>query len=77
MQNFTEDQVKRQDFVDNEIYDLLKQFVPSTKEIEWNIEMIGDRQVPRKPRLAGGVKEHNLNDISFPGSPGLWPGASH
>jgi hypothetical protein len=21
----------------------------------------------------GGVKGHNKNDISFPGSPGLWP----
>jgi len=31
--------------------------------------------VPRKPRLVGGVKGHNQNDISFPGSPGLWPGS--
>jgi DNA polymerase sigma len=42
MQNFTEDQIKRQDFVDNEIYDLVKRLIPSEKEIEWNIEMIGD-----------------------------------
>jgi len=28
-----------------------------------------DRQVPRKPRLVGGVKGHNINEISFPGSP--------
>lgn len=42
MQNFTEEQIKRQDFVDNEIYDLLKRLIPSTKEIEWNIEMTGD-----------------------------------
>jgi hypothetical protein len=34
-----------------------------------------DRQVPRKPRLVGGVKGHNQDDISFPGSPGLWPGS--
>jgi hypothetical protein len=24
-----------------------------------------DRQVPHKPRLAVGVKEHNMNEISF------------
>jgi hypothetical protein len=34
-----------------------------------------DRQVPRKPRLVGGVKRHNMNDISFPGSPALWAGS--
>jgi len=42
MQNFTEDQINRQDFVDNEIYDLVKRLNPSTSEIEWNIEMIAD-----------------------------------
>ncbi len=26
----------------NEIFDLVTRLVPSTKEIEWNIEMIGD-----------------------------------
>jgi len=31
-----------------------------------------DRQVPRKSRLVGGVKGHNQNEISFPGSPALW-----
>lgn len=42
MQNFTEDQLKRQDFVDNQIYDLVKRLNPSAREIEWDIEMIGD-----------------------------------
>ena len=42
MQNFTEDQIKRQDFVDNKIYELVNQLVPSEKKIGWNIEMIGD-----------------------------------
>jgi len=42
MQNFTEDQIKRQDFVDNEVYDLVKRLVPASTEIEWDIEMIGD-----------------------------------
>ena len=43
-----------------------------------------DRQVPRKPRLLGGVKGHNINGISLahillatacPGSPALWAGS--
>ena len=36
-----------------------------------------DRQVPRKPRLVGGVKGHNINEISFPGSPALVGGELH
>ena len=42
MQRFGDKQIKRQDFVDNQIYDLAKRLVPSKREIEWNIEMIGD-----------------------------------
>ena len=42
MQKFTEDQIKRQDFVDNQIYDLVKRINPSKREIEWDIEMIAD-----------------------------------
>jgi hypothetical protein len=42
MKNFTEDQIKRQDFFDNQIYDLVKRLNPSAREIEWDIEMIGD-----------------------------------
>jgi hypothetical protein len=42
MQKLTEDQIKRQDFVDNQIYDLVRLVIPSTREIEWNIEMIAD-----------------------------------
>jgi hypothetical protein len=33
------------------------------------------RNVPRKPRLVGGVKGHNMNEISLPGSPALWAGS--
>jgi len=42
MQNLSEGQLRRQDFVDNEIYDLVKRLVPSKREIDWNIEMIAD-----------------------------------
>jgi hypothetical protein len=42
MKNFTEDQINCQDFVDNEIYDLVKRLIPKSREIEWDIEMIAD-----------------------------------
>ncbi len=42
MQNFSEDQIKRQDFVDNQIYDLVNLLIPSTRGIDWDIEMIAD-----------------------------------
>jgi hypothetical protein len=42
MQNLTEDQIRRQDFVDNEISCLVKRLIPSKSEIEWDIEMIAD-----------------------------------
>jgi hypothetical protein len=53
------------------------------EKLKSNIERIGftyrscDRQVPRKPRLAGGVKGNNYNEVSFPGSPALWAGEFH
>jgi hypothetical protein len=42
METLSENQIKRQDFVDNKIYDLVKRLAPSTKKIEWDIEMIAD-----------------------------------
>jgi hypothetical protein len=30
-----------------------------------------DRQVGRKPCIAGGAKGHNIKEISFPGSPAV------
>jgi len=42
MQNLSEEQIKRQDFVDNEIHDLVKRLIPTTREIDWDIEMIAD-----------------------------------
>ena len=42
MQSLSDEQLCRQDFVDNEIYALVRQLNPSKREIEWDIEMIGD-----------------------------------
>ncbi len=68
MQGFTEDQIKRQDFVDNEIYDLVNRLIPSSREIEWNI----GRNVPRPANSGkGGVKGHDGEENTLPGSAAL------
>lgn len=41
MTEFTKKQIERQDFVDNEIFELLQRLAPSVK-IKWDIEMIGN-----------------------------------
>ena len=42
MKELTEEQIKRQDSVDNAIYQLVREINPVDKEIAWDIEMIGD-----------------------------------
>lgn len=37
----TDQQITRQDFVDNAIYDLISELIPSDKELDWNIDVIG------------------------------------
>lgn len=38
----TKTQLDRQDFVDNKIYNLLKELNPGSVNIDWNIELIGE-----------------------------------
>lgn len=38
----TDQQISRQDFVDNAIHDLINELIPSVKEMEWDIEVIGE-----------------------------------
>ena len=40
--SLTEQQIERQDFVDNAIFDLINELIPSGKEMEWDIETIGE-----------------------------------
>lgn len=42
MKELTDEQAKRQDFVDNAIYHLIQEVNPVGETIEWDIEMIGD-----------------------------------
>lgn len=38
----TQQQIAQQDFVDNAIFSLIQVINPGNKEIEWDIEMIGE-----------------------------------
>ena len=38
----SDEQIRRQDFVDNAVFQLIQDINPSSKEITWDIEMIGE-----------------------------------
>jgi len=38
----TKKQIERQDFVDNAIFDLLETLNPTSKQLDWDIEVIGE-----------------------------------
>lgn len=40
MKTFTKHQIKRQDFVDNQIFELIQKLLPPSKQIDWDIEAI-------------------------------------
>jgi len=42
MQELSERQTARQDYVDNAIYKLIKKVNPTNKKVEWDIELIGE-----------------------------------
>ncbi len=41
MPKLTKPQIKRQDFVDNKVFELLQEFLPQSKTMQWDIEAIG------------------------------------
>ena len=41
MVRLTKKQIKRQDFVDNQIFELIQKLLPPSKQIDWDIEAIG------------------------------------
>jgi len=38
----SDEQISRQDFVDNAVFQLIRDINPTSKEITWDIEMIGE-----------------------------------
>ncbi|HLA25664.1 MAG TPA: hypothetical protein VJ028_00700 [Patescibacteria group bacterium] len=41
MTKLTKQQIERQDFVDNQFFELIEEFLPPSKQIDWDIETIG------------------------------------
>lgn len=41
MSELTKQQIERQDFVDNQIFELTQKLLPRSKQINWDIETIG------------------------------------
>jgi hypothetical protein len=62
MAQFTEKQIKRQDFVDNEVFELIQRLVPSAK-IEWDIEMIGNVRDSIQTQLVD--KQKLMSEVIF------------
>ena len=64
MKELTDEQIKRQDFVDNTIYQLIQEINPADKMIAWDIEMIGDvRDVINKGSLKEKILQPNKHSI--------------
>ncbi len=42
MIQLTKKQVERQDYVNNQIFELIQKFLPSSRKMDWNIETIGN-----------------------------------
>ncbi len=42
MIQLTKKQIERQDYVDNQIFELIQKLLPPSKKINWDIEVIGD-----------------------------------
>ena len=42
METLIKQELERQDFVDNGIFELIQKLLPADKQLEWNIEIIGD-----------------------------------
>ena len=62
MFKLTKQQIERQDFVDNQIFELMQKLLPPSKQIEWDIEAIGEirdairKQIVDKQKLMSEVK---------------------
>jgi len=62
MKTLTRKELDRQDFVDNEIFELIQRLLPPSKQIEWDIEVIGtirdeiQKQIVNKQKLMSEIK---------------------
>lgn len=62
MPKLTKQQIERQDFVDNQIFELMQRLIPQSKNIVWDIEAIGAirdvirKQIVNKQKLMSEAK---------------------
>ena len=56
MSQLTQQQIDRQDFIDNQIFDLFNNLLPPQKQIKWNIELIGNIRDVFKQEIVDRLK---------------------
>lgn len=62
MKTLTKQELERQDFVDNEIFQLIQKLLSKNKQLEWNIEVIGAVRDAIQNQV---VKQGIINKIRF------------
>jgi len=63
MAHLTKQQIERQDFVDNQIFELMQKLISPSKRINWNIEMIGSIRDAIFSEVSGKVGR--LGELEF------------
>ena len=63
MKRLTKRQIDRQDFVDNEIFDLMQKCLPPSKTMEWDIEVIGAIRDAMKEQIVD--KQKLMSEAQF------------
>ena len=63
MPRLTKKQIERQDFVDNQIFELMQKLLPVSKMIDWDIEAIGEIRAAIQAQVIG--KKGVINEAQF------------
>ena len=63
MRRLTNRQTERQDFVDNEIFELLQKCLPPSKTMKWDIEIIGAIRDAMKEQIVD--KQNLMSEAQF------------
>jgi len=59
----TKQQLERQDFVDNKVFELINSLLPSSKHIDWDIELIGNVREALRKEISQKLKV--MNEMQF------------
>lgn len=66
MAQLIKQQITRQDFVDNQIFVLINSLLPTSKQIKWDIELIGGvREAIRKNTVKNANAKDEMNFYPF------------